>query len=231
MKALFLFCWLFSSFVFSASTTEAWELRGKPRVIDGDTIVLANQRIRLHGIDAPESKQKCMKADGSLYPCGTMATFALAEMVGKHWVNCTGDSSDRYNRLIATCNTGPVNLNREMVRLGWALAYRQYSSNYIAVEAASQAKRLGLWQGAFIKPWQWRRGVRLKQSPSSTPKPGSVRVNSDCKIKGNISRSGTRIFHRPDSRYYANTRINISAGERWFCSEEEAIQAGWRPAK
>ena len=107
-------------FPLAASATE---LTGKPRIIDGDTIVIGDQRIRLHGIDTPEAKQTCQRHDGTEYRCGDMATFALAELIEKHWVTCRGDTTDRYGRLIGTCFTGPLNLNAEMVRQGWALAY------------------------------------------------------------------------------------------------------------
>jgi endonuclease YncB( thermonuclease family) len=216
-------------FFLATSATNAAEMNGKPRVIDGDTIEVSGQRVRLHGIDTPETKQECRKSDGVAYKCGTMATFALAELIEEHWVKCTGDGNDRYNRLIATCFAGPVNLNMEMVRRGWALAYRQYSKRYIAVEAEAKTKQVGLWQGSFINPWEWRRGSRLQPLNSlSALKLITEAQGPNCKIKGNISRSGTRIYHLPESRHYENTRIDAAKGERWFCSESEAEKAGWR---
>lgn len=232
MSALRFLSYLVCISIFATSITKAAELNGKPRVIDGDTIEVSGQRVRLHGIDTPETKQECRKGDGAAYQCGTMATFALAELIEEHWVKCTGDGNDRYNRLVATCFAGPVNLNMEMVRRGWALAYRQYSERYIAVEAEAKTKRVGLWQGTFVKPWEWRRGSRLQPLNSlSAPISTADAQGPNCKIKGNISRSGTRIYHLPESRYYANTRIDAAKGERWFCSESEAKKAGWRAAK
>jgi endonuclease YncB( thermonuclease family) len=218
--------------ILAASTAQTAELNGRPRIIDGDTIDMSGQRVRLHGIDAPETKQKCRKSDGNVYRCGTMATFALAELIEDHWVKCVGDGNDRYKRLLATCFAGPVNLNMEMVRRGWALAYKQYSKRYIAAEAIAKVKQVGLWQGAFINPWKWRRGTRLQPSkPISTTNSTTDLQGTDCTIKGNISRSGTRIYHLPESRHYANTRIETAKGERWFCSERDAKKAGWRVAK
>lgn len=52
-----------------------------------------------------------------------------------------------------------------------------------------------------------------------------------CRIKGNISSKGERIYHTPKSRWYSRTKISTSKGERWFCSEAEARKAGWRPPK
>lgn len=52
-----------------------------------------------------------------------------------------------------------------------------------------------------------------------------------CNIKGNVSTRGEKIYHVPGQRYYAETRISASHGERWFCSEQEARAAGWRRSK
>jgi len=130
---------------------------GKPRVIDGDTIEIAGERIRLHGIDAPEANQTCRDKDGKEWPCGQDATFALANMIGNHWITCKGDERDRYGRLIAVCYAGPYDLNAKMVRQGWALAYRRYSMDYVDDEKDAKVARKGLWRGEFVPPWEWRR--------------------------------------------------------------------------
>ncbi len=133
------------------------DLKGKPRIVDGDTIEIGGTKVRLHGIDAPESKQTCQKADGSDYYCGEMATFALAEIIETHWIICKGETVDRYKRRIAICFAGPYDINAEMVRRGWALAYRRYSKDYIDEEEDARGRGVGMWQGEFIKPWAWRR--------------------------------------------------------------------------
>ena len=79
--------------------------------------------------------------------------------------------------------------------------------------------KLSKWRGDFIRPWDWRQGVRLSANDNQ---PG------ECLIKGNIGRRGTRIYHVPGGQYYARTRIDPSKGEKWFCSETEARAAGWR---
>jgi|ETNmetMinimDraft_26_1059896.scaffolds.fasta_scaffold19247_2 endonuclease YncB( thermonuclease family) len=131
-------------------------ITGKPRVIDGDTLQMAGERIRLHGIDAPESKQKCT-ADGKEWACGQEATFALARFIETHWVTCKGNKRDRYGRLIAVCFVGSYNLNAIMVREGWAMAYRQYSNDYVPEEDDARIHRRGLWRGKFMAPWEWRK--------------------------------------------------------------------------
>ncbi len=195
---------------------------GKARIIDGDTIEIARQRIRLHGIDAPEGEQSCT-ALGRTYRCGERASKALAEIIGSHPVRCIPKERDRYNRIVAVCNAGGHNLSGWMAGQGWALAYRRYSRDYVAHEASAAKSRRGLWQGEFVAPWDWRRGQRL--TPINDPE------LSKCLIKGNISSSGTRIYHVPGGQYYSRTKINQSKGERWFCSEAEARAAGWRRSK
>ena len=104
-----------------APATATNAITGKPRVIDGDTIEMAGERIRLHGIDAPESEQKCT-AGGKKWAFGQEATFALARFIETHWVTCKGDKRDRYGRIIAVCFVVSNDLNAMMVRDGWALA-------------------------------------------------------------------------------------------------------------
>jgi endonuclease YncB( thermonuclease family) len=135
------------------------DVTGKARVIDGDTIEVGGERVRLHGIDAPEAKQTCT-AGGREWACGRDATFALAYEVGNHWVTCRGDQRDRYGRLIAVCYVGPHDLGERMVRGGWALAYRRYSMDYVDDEGAARQARTGMWRGEFVPPWEWRRGKR-----------------------------------------------------------------------
>ena len=197
---------------------------GKPRIVDGDTIDIGGQRIRLHGIDAPESKQTCLE-NGIRWHCGTNATFALAERIGKNLVVCQQRDVDRYKRIVAVCRlAGPEgpDVNRWMVANGWALAYRRYSPDYVIDEKTAKKAGRGLWRGEFVSPWEWRRGKRLV----TEKKPAG-----HCVIKGNIGRGGVRIYHVPTGQYYSRTRIDPGKGERWFCSEREARRAGWRKSK
>jgi endonuclease YncB( thermonuclease family) len=145
------------SLLLAPAIAYADDLVGKPRIVDGDTIEIGGTKIRLHGIDAPEDKQTCKKADGSDYRCGEMATFALAEIIETHWITCKGEITDRYKRRIAVCFAGPYDINAEMVRRGWALAYRRYSQDYAGEEADASKNKAGMWQGTFTDPWEWRR--------------------------------------------------------------------------
>ena len=134
------------------------------QIVDGDTIRLGKVKVRLHGIDAPEADQTCRNAKGEAYPCGKRATSVLI-LRAAAGVSCepAGDEQDRYGRMIATCYAvDGTNINAYMVRSGHALAYRKYSEKYVSQEERARAGRRGIHRGAFVAPWNWRRGKRLQ---------------------------------------------------------------------
>ena len=133
------------------------DVTGPARIVDGDTIWIGETKIRLHGIDAPETKQECHMQDGSEYLCGEASIDALRVLINSEPVRCEGGAYDRYKRLIAVCYSGTVNLNAELVRQGWALAYRRYSKDYVSAEKEAQVAKRGVWAGEFEPPWEWRR--------------------------------------------------------------------------
>ena len=213
---------VFLSLVLVAAGAAGAGISGKASVTDGDTLRIGSERIRFHGIDAPESAQSC-RAGGKTWACGEAATRALRERIGRRPVECAERDRDRYGRIVAVCRVGGADLNAWMVEQGWALAYRKYSTHYVSQEAAAQAARRGVWRGEFVQPSRWRRGERLQAAAAASA--------GDCRIKGNISKKGTRIYHVPGGVSYAKTRIDTAKGERWFCTEAKARAAGWRRAK
>ncbi len=137
----------------------AGNLLGQASVIDGDTLEIHGQRIRLHGIDAPESGQTCT-GGGKTYRCGQKAALALSDKIGQQTVRCEQRDTDRYGRVVAVCRIGAEDLNARMALEGWALAYREYSSDYVWAEDAAKQAHKGIWAGEFELPWDWRKKKR-----------------------------------------------------------------------
>lgn len=151
--------WVIVMGVLLASGASAQTLSGSPTITDGDTLKVAGKTVRLHGIDAPEGNQQCVRADGE-YLCGRSSTEALMRLVGKSEIDCEQRDVDRYRRIVGVCRVGKTNLNSEMVRLGWARAYTQYSRDYVGQESEARAAKRGIWQGPHTAPWDWRKERR-----------------------------------------------------------------------
>lgn len=195
-------------------------LTGYARVLDGDTLDLSGTRIRLEGIDAPEAAQHCRAQSGRKVQAGRNATSALQRLVEGRELRCEVNGRDGYGRVIATCFSGSLNVNRQMVISGQAWAFLKYSKRYAGDEQAAKRARRGVWAAKCIRAVHYRQGHWLD---------GASKAPDGCAIKGNISR-GKRIYHMPWDNWYRRTKIETARGERWFCSEAEAIAAGWRHA-
>ena len=124
---------------------------GTARAIDGDSLELGDRRVRLIGIDAPERRQTCQKA-GETTPCGSRAHAELKKLVTGKLIECENLGHDRYDRTLAKCRTGSIDLAAAMVRTGWAIAYGDYYDE----ERAARRDRAGIWAGEFIEPADWR---------------------------------------------------------------------------
>lgn len=152
----------------SAAEAEARVLKGVASVIDGDTMELHGTRTRLHGIDAAESAQVCTESDGSPWRCGQEAALILADKIGRTPILCEQIDTDRYGRAVARCFSNGQDLNKWMVLEGMAVAYRQYSSDYVADENRAREGRRGMWRTKFDMPWDWRKGARSLEVPAET---------------------------------------------------------------
>ena len=159
MKKLFLFaiCALAVAAIGPGLVAQHPETSGSAHVLDGDTIDLGGQHIRLHGIDAPEADQTCLDANRQRYRCGAVATRALAALISSNPVRCVTRDTDRFGRSIAQCFVDGADIGATLVRNGMALAYRQYSQAYIREENRAREARAGIWSGSFDFPWNWRR--------------------------------------------------------------------------
>jgi endonuclease YncB( thermonuclease family) len=133
----------------------AQTLTGAARVVDGDTIAIGGERIRLSGIDAPEINQTCLDDKGLPWRCGTVARDRLIQHIGSRPVSCPTSGKDVYGRWLASCSVDG-DLGTWLVAEGLALAFVRYSTRYVAAEAVARNARKGMWAGAFVAPWDWR---------------------------------------------------------------------------
>jgi endonuclease YncB( thermonuclease family) len=222
---------------------EAADISGMAKIREGDQLQIGSSRIRLGGIDAPSVDQLCLNNNGERWTCGVAARDELIRHTeNKSWT-CHGERTDRRGRIVARCEVDGEDIQKWLVKSGWALAYTRFSHDYEADEKAAREAKAGMWQGAFIAPWDWR--IRNKKTAilgAAKPPPnahailmasasGPVAPSPDCTIKGNVNGAGECIYHTTRSRWYAQIKMQISKGTRWFCSVEEAEAAGCRETR
>jgi endonuclease YncB( thermonuclease family) len=147
---------LFALLLTVGSARGGQNLTGVATVIDGDTIEIHGQRIRLEGIDAPESQQTCTRPNSEVWRCGQVAAMALSDYIRRAMIRCEASGTDRYGRTLATCFKDGEDLNRWLVSAGFAVAYRRYSLTYVEAEDRARLAELGVWTGEFEMPWSWR---------------------------------------------------------------------------
>jgi hypothetical protein len=145
---------------------------------------------------------------------------AVQGMLRGQTATCAALDTDRYGRIVASCTVNGVDLGESLVSQGLAFAYPRYSDRYVTTEISARASDAGLWSFATQTPAVYRMACTAGRA---APDPGGA-------IKGNISANG-RIFHLPDGPFYARTGIDMTKGERWFCSVDAALAAGWRAAR
>ena len=133
----------------------------KIQVIDGDTIHIGKLKYRFFGIDAPEIKQICEK-DNTKIQCGVIAKSILKNKIADKIPECILKDKDRYQRLVAECFIGKESLSRFMVREGYAVAYSEYSKDFIEDEKYAKENKLGIWSMNFQIPSDYRKSLRNK---------------------------------------------------------------------
>jgi endonuclease YncB( thermonuclease family) len=136
-------------FVFGGASQK--DLTGPADAIDGDSLRLNGQEVRLKGIDAPELLQTCRVSDRDI-PCGREARSHLRRLVQSGLVTCISFETDRYGRHLGECRVRGIDINAAMVRDGQAVAY----GNYMREEAEARQAYRGLWAGSFERPRDFR---------------------------------------------------------------------------
>ena len=144
------------------------DLVGQASVVDDDTLEVHGTRIRLWGVDAPESGQLCRDADSDLYQCGAKAANDLDTFIARRPVNCTPVAEDQYGRTVATCSVGGADIGEWLVRNGLALDWPQYSKGkYGSAQREADRSGRGMWAGSYVEPWLFRVCIRLGGTPTS----------------------------------------------------------------
>ena len=150
---------------FSQQESFATIFEGIPRIIDGDSLEINDNKIRLFGIDAPEIKQVCKKpyliisflSFQKKYECGLLAANKLKKLINNNKIKCISERKDQYNRYLSICYLKNKDINSWLVKNGYAIAYRRYSKKYVLEEQHAEKNKLGIWQGTFQTPEEWRK--------------------------------------------------------------------------
>jgi endonuclease YncB( thermonuclease family) len=151
-----------------SSVALSGELAGRASIVDGDTLEIYGVRIRLWGIDAPESSQLCRGDDSKPYRCGAKAANDLDAFVAERPIDCTPLSQDQYGRTVARCSVAGLDLGEWLVRNGLALDWPQYSKGrYAAAQHDADKAGRGIWAGSYVEPWLYRACVRAQGSPAN----------------------------------------------------------------
>ncbi|HRK18080.1 MAG TPA: hypothetical protein PK970_03920 [Hyphomicrobiaceae bacterium] len=197
-------------------------VEGRATVLAGDLLRIGSSVFKLSGIEAPDPQQICERDVGSRkWKCGQAALMALEKSVSGKTVRCVGfRPADQSGLVEARCDIGGVDLAESQVRNGHVFAVSQFLGGYAALEQEAKAGQRGIWSGKVEHPADYRARI-WEMAKRASP--------DGCPIKGQVTNSG-KSYVLPWSPNYSRIAVQIKRGERWFCSEDEAISAGWRAA-
>lgn len=196
------------------------DVEGRGTAVTGDTLRVGSTIVRLNGIEAPEPDQMCEDADRREWSCGRTARQALAGILRAGRVTCeVSDSSEGHSS--GDCEIDDRDIAAELVRGGHVFAATGLFASYRGLEDAARASKVGLWVGQAVRPSEYR-AQKWEEAKREAP--------DGCPIKGNV-RGGRRFYVVPWARGYERVKVSASRGERWFCSEEEAREAGFKPSE
>lgn len=197
------------------------KVSGYAAVVSGDSLRISGYALRLAGVEAPDTGQQCQRDGAKRWKCGLAAKQALLKLIGGQTVVCDTGSRDKAGLLVATCYVKDKDLGAELVRGGHVFSSGGLFTAYSGLESEAKSARVGVWSGSNDRPADYR-AKRWEEAKRTAPE--------GCPIKGQVS-SGSRVYVLPWSPRYDHIKIKSTRGERWFCSEQEAQSAGWRPVE
>ena len=199
-----------------ASTAQIIEGRGA--VVGADLVRVGNAVVRLDGIDAPAREQVCTGARNKRWRCNDTAVQALAKLVNGRPLKCETRGKDAAGNAQGTCMDGAKDIGAELVKGGHVFAATGFLARYASAETEARSTKLGLWSGDNERPAEWRAKMWAD---------AKKRAPQGCPIKGQVA-GAARTYVLPWSAEYERVRVVEARGGRWFCSEDEAIAAGWK---
>lgn len=199
------------------------------KVVDGDTIDISLngkvERLRLIGINTPETVDPRKPVECFGREASAKAKVILTGQKVALESDSSQDERDKYNRLLKyVFLEDGTNFNLLMIREGYAYEYTydlpyKYQAEFKQAQKEAEENKAGLW------------GADCKNQVAPAPAPAANAAGAGaCVIKGNINAKKEKIYHAPGCDSYDKTVIDESSGEQWFCSEQDALNAGWRKA-
>ena len=195
-------------------------VEGRATAVTGDTLRVGSTTVRLNGIEAPLRDQTCRGVGGEISACGEAARQALARLLRSGRVACdVSATTEGYTT--GDCHIDDRDVAAELVRGGFVFAATGFFAPYGGLERQARADKAGIWSGEAERPSDYRE-TRWQEAKRASP--------DGCPIKGSV-RGGRRLYLVPWARGYDQARVTPSRGERWFCSEAEAREAGFKSAE
>lgn len=198
-------------------------------VTDGDTIKVrlngTTERVRVIGIDTPELRSQDCYAQQAASKMQSLVQSKRVQLVA----DSTQDDRDRYGRLLRHVRLEDGRSVAELLIAGGYGREYTYDRAYVGqaahlrAQSAAKAAHRGIWSSGCLAAAAPAPAPAPKAAPS-TP----AAAPKSCQIKGNIASDGEKIYHVPGGAFYNVTKISETKGERWFCTESEAVDAGWR---
>jgi endonuclease YncB( thermonuclease family) len=195
-------------------------LKGRAYAAGPDTLRVAGTTVRLTGIEPPESEQRCGSGNAQ-WRCRQVAETALSRIISGRTVSCSPGGTDEAGRTLGYCAVGEKDVAAELVRQGYVFADGSFLARYASQEREARGAKAGMWAGEVERPAAYR--TKLWEE-------AKLRAPEGCPIKGQVS-GASRIYVLPWSPDYGRVRVQEARGERWFCSEQDAVAAGFKAAQ